>query len=167
LKRIALSLASGLLIGVDLVLGRARAVVLEGQIALSKTSNLLTATLSMLAADLGLSGRTAHENVNGIVGFIDILEAVLEVLKVDLADLRDLGAPFGGDPASISEDAFATLGFLLQNHVLKFSITRRTRRLGSARRGRGRRGREVSWNGWETTATTTTASPSLCCASHG
>jgi hypothetical protein len=77
----------------------------------------------MFSTDLSLGTRTRHENIDSIVGLIDILESVLEVLEVDLSDFRNLGSPFGGSSASIGENAFTSLGLLLESHVLNVVLS--------------------------------------------
>jgi hypothetical protein len=99
---------------------RAREVT---EVALAKTSEILATTIAVLATDLALDSRTSHENVNGVVRLFDILEAVLEVLKVDLAGLWDLGAPFGIDSPTIGQNALTALCFFLQSQELVIVTT--------------------------------------------
>jgi hypothetical protein len=117
---LAILLASSLLIGIGFAMRRlnnttARVI----HVLLTETSHLLTSTKTMLTTDLSLGTSTRHQNVNGIVRLIDVLESVLEVLKVDLSDFGNLGAPFGSSSASVSEDALASLCLLLESHVFE------------------------------------------------
>ncbi|TFB02880.1 hypothetical protein CCMA1212_005256 [Trichoderma ghanense] len=101
--------------GVDLATASVVAAV-EAEPALADAGRLLAAAEGALAADLALQPGAGDEDLDGVVGLVLGLEAVLEVFKVDLADLGDLGAPLGGDAAAVGEDALAPLGFLLEGH---------------------------------------------------
>ncbi|KAI6749688.1 hypothetical protein HG530_015102 [Fusarium avenaceum] len=72
---------------------------------------------------LKCSQNLSHLGLEVIVGLIDVLESVLEVLEVDLSDFRNLGSPFGGSTASISENTFTSLGLLLESHVFNVILS--------------------------------------------
>ncbi|KAK1245927.1 hypothetical protein MKX07_004996 [Trichoderma sp. CBMAI-0711] len=100
----------------DLLAALVAVVVVQAEPALADAGRLLAAAQGALAPDLALQAGPRDEHLDGVVGLVLGLEAVLEVFKVDLADLGDLGAPLGGHAAPVGQDALPALGFFLKGH---------------------------------------------------